>query len=113
MDLRYQSRVSVPTCFVCRYPGKHIIVWPLRIVREPLMRPNLSGNMAYTSGSWNVFLDVHEVIRIHGLVMRSKKIDEEFCADHWFTLREEWESVIANEVNEYEAYYNWLERTQQ
>ena len=113
MDLREQSRIAMPSCFACRYAGKHIIIWPLEIRREPEQVFMLNREPAWASGSWFAFLDVHEYIDVSGLRMKSKKTEIVACPQHWFALQHDWQQVIIDEVNEYNAYFKWLERTEQ
>ena len=122
MDLRAQSRISTPECFVCRWAGKHIIIWPQIPLRGGPMRmdtgwvliPDSRRTMPryqYTSGAWQAFVKVEETIFVQRTMrMRSKHMEIEVCGEHWFHLHINWIEIAQEEVALEERWHRYLER---
>jgi len=112
VDLRTQERVNTPSCFVCRWHGKHIVLWP----QEPKDRPEkMPGNGfapdAWTSGKWTVYINVHETVMVApDRKMRSRHTDIEACSDHWFALWHNWCYIAWEEVMLDYIYNDWVDR---
>lgn len=127
MDLRTQSRIATPSCFICRWAGSHITVWPQEPLDSPQqvtegffgttqMRSHKGVFDSYTSGRWKVFYKVEQLIRPSGgsgPLMRSKHEEIEACPNHWFALATNWQDVAQEEVNLDYIWNHWLERTEQ
>lgn len=120
MDLRGQERISTPSCFVCRWQGRHIVIWPQEPLREPERIPmefdfvGMGGRRTvppptYTSGTWEVYNNVHE--RIQGL--RSGFCQIEACGPHWFLIHANWIEIAHEEVQLDRAWNRYVERMEQ
>lgn len=107
MDLREQVRVSIPTCFVCRYAGKHIILWPQYMTAAPT-----TDGTSYTSASWTCYVKVEERVWVRSQLMKSRKRELEICWDHHVPLYENWEAVARLEVDLENLWHNYMERVE-
>lgn len=66
----------------------------------------------WTSGQWNIFAKVEEVISINGRAMRSKHMTIEACGNHWFALRANWIEVAMEELVLDAAWNRYIDRTE-
>src|SRR5690242_19591510 len=115
MNLRDQKRIAAPSCFACRWAGKHIVIWPQEPVDTPVQvqvptddffsnlrdtpKVYTSAHEGWTSGRWKVFYNVQETIILdNGNKMKSRHTELEFCPDHWFMLENVWVYVVWDEV---------------
>lgn len=98
MDLRNERKVATPECFVCRWAGKHIVLWPQE---------------KKVGSTWYCYVNVHENISLgrNKGNMRSKHTDVTVCLDHFEKLRLNWVQIAFDEVQGENAWYSYLERT--
>jgi hypothetical protein len=111
MDLRNFTRISTPECFICRWAGKHIILWPQVPTTEPEEDRWLQQKEpVWTAGTWKVFRKVEEnIIDLDNQIMRSRHTSITACGPHWFALHSDWESTARQEVDTDNAYNNWMD----
>lgn len=111
MDLRNEKRISTPECFVCRWAGKHIILWPQQPILEPeddvdevnvyASPTKVTRQVQYTSGEWKVYAKIEEVIRTqfpNENLLRSRHMNIVACGKHWYALADNWVQVAWEEV---------------
>lgn len=126
MDLRNEKRISTPECFVCRWAGKHVILWP----QEPASRPQevqdelttytpqdrlmYTKSTQYTSGEWKVYIKVEEpiIMPITSNQLRSGHRPIEACGQHWLALEVNWVQVAWEEVALAYLWDTYIERTE-
>lgn len=110
MDLREQRRVSMPSCFVCRHAGKHIIIWPQHMTAGP----TTDGSGTYTSGNWSCYVKVEEtgIIAANNTILRSGRKQLEICWDHHKDLYENWVAVAQLEVDLENQWHAFMERVE-
>lgn len=100
MDLRQETRITHPaTCYVCRWVGKYVIIWPL----QP------EGNATNTHARFYVFVNVNEK-NVAGLRSGKKTID--VCAQHAEAMYQNWVLIAQDEVDLQKAWDAWIERTE-
>ena len=90
MDLRGQNRLASPDCFVCRWQGRHIVLWPQQMVEYPKHD---------NTGTWYGYINVHEVIYVNrSQRMKSRHGRWEACHEHFKLLHQDWVQVASDEV---------------
>lgn len=121
MNLKDQRRISTPECFVCRWAGSDIVIWP----QEPKERPTeeaidslridevIVKAVAWTSGTWKCYVKVEPPIPIqviHDGTLRSKHREIEVCGLHWFALEQVWVQIAWWEVALDYLWNQYIER---
>lgn len=104
MDLRNEERIAHPDCFVCRWAGRHIIIWPQE-------RSSLEG-------WWKVYSKVEETIWTGGNPgaghkIRSRHHTIQTCVGHNEALYANWMDIARQELILEDLWNKYTERTEQ
>lgn len=95
MNLKdYQRLVHPDACFVCKWAGNDIAVWPQYLEEQ---------------NRWRIYLGVNEFIQ--GL--RSGHRSSFVCNEHSYAVVRAWVEVAMDEVWLDYIWNQWIERTEQ
>lgn len=123
MKVREQTRVASPDCFVCRWAGSDIIIWPLYPERLPSPvqdetsvynhNDRLTPKREWTTGRWYVYNDVrsNNLQETATSRMRSRHQRIEVCIEHYGYLHANWIQIAQNEIDLERAWNDYIDRT--
>lgn len=105
MDLRNEKRLTVGDCFVCRWAGKHIVLWP-----QAWQKSDYSDEIV-----WRCYVNVHETVSLgRGKGnMRSRHVDMSTCEEHRKSLYKNWVHNAQEEVEQSQAWDRYVERMEE
>lgn len=107
-------------CYLCRLAdmNPHGVVWPLEPVLKPEpIHPDISSfgstkvyrPQRYSLGMFLLYCDIHNTLYPHAA---SAKRRRDLCYLHYHQMYQDWEHIARLEVTEYNAWAQWLERTE-
>lgn len=97
MNLLQEIRKVHPdACFVCRWTGKHVVIWPQNFIFT---------HNSPQQVSWSVYVNVHDTSQL-----RSGYKDIYVCTHHHKILWLDWQGIAQEEVNLDYIWNQWIDR---